>query len=141
MQGVLTFIFIIAGDIASLIDFASFLIWIFYGIAMVALLVMRKTKKDAERSYKVRISSNFTSVSLTHAKESPSRIKTSLISVLFQVPLVFPVFIIFVSLFLCLVPIITDPSPRYFIALILIALGIAVYIPLVFYKIRPQWMG
>jgi L-type amino acid transporter 9 len=53
MQGVLTFIFIIAGDIASLIDFASFLIWLFYGIAMVALLVMRKTKKDAKRSYKV----------------------------------------------------------------------------------------
>jgi L-type amino acid transporter 9 len=52
---VLTFIFIIAGDIASLIDFASFLIWIFYGIAMVALLVMRKSKKDVERSYKVLI--------------------------------------------------------------------------------------
>jgi len=58
-----------------------------------------------------------------------------------QVPLVFPVFIIFVSLFLCLVPIITDPSPRYFIALVLVALGTAVYIPLVFYKVRPRWMG
>jgi len=52
-QGVLTLIFIIAGDIASLIDFASFLIWMFYGIAMVALLVMRKTKKDEKRAYKV----------------------------------------------------------------------------------------
>jgi len=57
------------------------------------------------------------------------------------VPLVFPVFIIFVALFLCLVPIITDPSPRYFIALMLVALGTAVYIPLVFYKVRPRWMG
>jgi L-type amino acid transporter 9 len=108
LQGVLTIIFIIAGDIATLIDFASFLIWALYGIAMVALLVMRRTKKDEERLYKV--------------------------------PLVFPVFIIVVALFLCLVPIITDPSPRYFIALVLVALGTAVYIPLVFYKVRPRWM-
>ena len=49
----LTLIFIIAGDIATLIDFASFLIWALYGIAMVALLVLRRTKKDEERLYKV----------------------------------------------------------------------------------------
>ena len=48
---------------------------------------------------------------------------------------------IFVSLFLCLVPIITDPSPHYFIALVLIALGVAVYIPFVFYRIRPRCIG
>jgi L-type amino acid transporter 9 len=53
MQGLLTLVFIVAGDIASLIDFASFLIWIFYGLAMVALLVMRRTKQDAVRPYKV----------------------------------------------------------------------------------------
>jgi hypothetical protein len=52
-----------------------------------------------------------------------------------------PVFIIFVSVFLCLVPIITEPSPRYFIALVLIGLGVAVYVPLVFYGLRPRWMG
>jgi amino acid transporter len=50
---VLTLLFIIAGDIASLIDFASFLIWMFYGIAMVALIVMRRTKKFEKRPYKV----------------------------------------------------------------------------------------
>jgi L-type amino acid transporter 9 len=53
MQGLLTLVFIVAGDITSLIDFVSFLIWIFYGLAMVALLVMRKTKQDAVRPYKV----------------------------------------------------------------------------------------
>jgi hypothetical protein len=57
------------------------------------------------------------------------------------VPLVFPVFIIFVSLFLCLVPVITAPSPRYFFALVLIGLGVAIYVPLVFYRLRPRWMG
>lgn len=38
-------------------------------------------------------------------------------------------------------PIITDPSPRYFIALLFIGIGIAVYVPLVYYRHRPQWMG
>lgn len=108
LQGLLTLVFVVVGDIASLIDFVSFLIWIFYGLAMAALLVMRKTKQDDLRLYKV--------------------------------PLLFPVFIIFVSLFLCLVPIITDPSPRYFVALVLIGLGVAVYVPLVFYRLRPRWM-
>jgi amino acid transporter len=42
-----------SGTIDSLIDFFSFTAWIFYGGAMLALLVMRKTKKDAPRPYKV----------------------------------------------------------------------------------------
>lgn len=54
IQGLFAFLFIISGDIKSLIDFCSFLVWIFYGFAMVALMVMRKTKKDASRHYKVR---------------------------------------------------------------------------------------
>jgi hypothetical protein len=58
-----------------------------------------------------------------------------------QVPLVFPLLIIFVSLFLCLVPIVTDPSPRYFVALVLIAVGVAVYVPLVYCRLRPRCIG
>jgi L-type amino acid transporter 9 len=46
---------IIPGDIASLIDFFSFTAWIFYGAAMLALIVMRFTKKDAPRPYKVQL--------------------------------------------------------------------------------------
>ena len=52
-QGLLAMIFILAGDIAELIDFASFLIWTFYALAMVALLVLRRVKKDVERPFKV----------------------------------------------------------------------------------------
>ncbi len=44
---------IIPGDIGSLIDFFSFTAWIFYGTAMLALIVMRYTKPDAPRPYKV----------------------------------------------------------------------------------------
>ena len=53
LQGVLSFIFILAGDIAELIDFASFLIWTFYAVAMVALLVLRKVKGTVNRPFKV----------------------------------------------------------------------------------------
>lgn len=52
-QGILAFLFIITGNILELIEFASFLIWIFYGTAMVALLILRKTKKDIPRPYMV----------------------------------------------------------------------------------------
>ena len=46
---------IFGGNIESLIDFFSFTVWIFYGMSMLALLVLRKTKPDIARPYKVRI--------------------------------------------------------------------------------------
>lgn len=55
LQGLISFICILVGNIHALIDFASFLTWVFYGLAMVALLIMRKTKPDAPRPYKVPI--------------------------------------------------------------------------------------
>jgi solute carrier family 7 (L-type amino acid transporter), member 9/15 len=53
LQGILTAFFLLSGDIVSLIDFSSFLIWIFYGTAMVALLVLRKSRPKVHRPYKV----------------------------------------------------------------------------------------
>lgn len=41
------------GDVHQLIEFASFLIWVFYGAAVVCLLVLRKTRPDLHRPYKV----------------------------------------------------------------------------------------
>lgn len=55
LQGFLAFLFLVVGDIMTLIEFASFLIWFFYGSAMVALLVMRKTRANVHRPYKVPI--------------------------------------------------------------------------------------
>ncbi|CAH1107555.1 unnamed protein product [Psylliodes chrysocephalus] len=53
LQGAISFLFISTGEILELIEFASFLIWFFYGVAMVSLIVMRKTMKDIKRPYKV----------------------------------------------------------------------------------------
>lgn len=41
------------GDVEQLIEFASFLIWVFYGAAVVCLLVLRKIQPDLPRPYKV----------------------------------------------------------------------------------------
>lgn len=43
---------VLSGNIESLIDFFSFTAWIFYGGAMVALLVMRRTRPNHPRPYK-----------------------------------------------------------------------------------------
>lgn len=45
---------VLYGTIDSLIDFFSFTAWMFYGGAMVALIVMRYTKPNQPRPYKVR---------------------------------------------------------------------------------------
>ncbi|XP_064466533.1 b(0,+)-type amino acid transporter 1-like [Ornithodoros turicata] len=42
-------------DIGSLIDFFSFAAWMFYGATMLALIVMRWTKKELYRPYRVPI--------------------------------------------------------------------------------------
>lgn len=55
-QGLLTLMCLLIGNIISLIEFASFLTWLFYGISMVALLVMRYTKRDVKRPFKVNTS-------------------------------------------------------------------------------------
>uniref|UniRef100_A0A2S2Q744 B(0,+)-type amino acid transporter 1 n=1 Tax=Sipha flava TaxID=143950 RepID=A0A2S2Q744_9HEMI len=56
LQGLLTLVCLLSGDIISLIEFASFLSWLFYGISMVALLVLRYTKRDVKRPFKVNTS-------------------------------------------------------------------------------------
>ena len=55
LQTILSLIFIIPGDIGSLIDFFNFAVWMFYGATAAACIYMRfKTKyQHAERPYKV----------------------------------------------------------------------------------------
>lgn len=53
VQGIVAFLFVVTGQIVTLVEFASFLIWLFYGVAMVSLLILRKTMKDAPRPYRV----------------------------------------------------------------------------------------
>ncbi|XP_056635372.1 b(0,+)-type amino acid transporter 1-like isoform X2 [Diorhabda carinulata] len=106
LQGFISFLFISTGEILELIEFASFLIWFFYGVAMVSLIVMRSTMKDAKRPYKV--------------------------------PIVIPVFILLVALYLCITPIILQPSPKYLMALGFMLLGVLIYYLCIYKNKRPK---
>ena len=110
MQGIIAFLFIVVGNIDTLIEFASFLIWFFYGSAMVALLVMRKTHAKVHRPYKVNI--------------------------------IVPWLTLAIAVFLTVLPIINEPdSPKFLYAILFILMGVAVYIPFVYYKYRPAIIG
>ncbi|GBM49752.1 b(0,+)-type amino acid transporter 1 [Araneus ventricosus] len=52
-NAIIVSIMICVGDIARLIEFFSFVAWMFYGGAMVTVIVMRYTEKDLPRPYKV----------------------------------------------------------------------------------------
>ncbi|XP_072378552.1 b(0,+)-type amino acid transporter 1-like isoform X1 [Diabrotica undecimpunctata] len=106
LQGFISFLFISTGEILDLIEFASFLIWFFYGVAMVSLIVMRTTMKDARRPYKV--------------------------------PIIIPAFILLVSLYLSIIPIVLEPSPKYLMALGFMLIGAFVYYWCVYKNRRPS---
>ncbi|XP_036607907.1 B(0,+)-type amino acid transporter 1 [Trichosurus vulpecula] len=53
--GIITILYIIPGDINTLINYFSFASWFFYGLTIIGLIVMRFTKKDQKRPIKVPI--------------------------------------------------------------------------------------
>ncbi|XP_055992722.1 B(0,+)-type amino acid transporter 1 [Sorex fumeus] len=53
--GIIATIYIIPGDINSLVNYFSFASWFFYGMTVLGLIVMRFTRKDLERPIKVPI--------------------------------------------------------------------------------------
>ncbi|CAG9856952.1 unnamed protein product [Phyllotreta striolata] len=105
LQGFISFVFISTGEILELIEFASFLIWFFYGLAMVSLIVMRRTMKDAKRPYKV--------------------------------PIFIPVLILLVALYLSIIPIVLEPTPKYLMALGFMLIGFLIYYWCIYKNKRP----
>ncbi|XP_010212286.1 PREDICTED: B(0,+)-type amino acid transporter 1 [Tinamus guttatus] len=53
--GAIAIIYIIPGDIETLINYFSFAVWIFYGLTVFALIVMRFTRKELKRPIRVPI--------------------------------------------------------------------------------------
>ncbi|XP_065519356.1 B(0,+)-type amino acid transporter 1 isoform X2 [Lathamus discolor] len=53
--GIIAIIYIIPGDIDTLINYFSFAVWIFYSLTVLALIVMRFTRKDLNRPVKIPI--------------------------------------------------------------------------------------
>ncbi|XP_073515852.1 B(0,+)-type amino acid transporter 1 [Phyllobates terribilis] len=53
--GIIGMIYIIPADINTLINYFSFAVWLFYGLTISGLVVMRFTKKDMKRPIKIPI--------------------------------------------------------------------------------------
>ncbi|NXF87024.1 BAT1 protein, partial [Eubucco bourcierii] len=53
--GAVAIIYIIPGDINTLINYFSFAVWIFYGLTVLGLIVMRFTRKELRRPIRVPI--------------------------------------------------------------------------------------
>ncbi|XP_073416947.1 B(0,+)-type amino acid transporter 1 [Dendrobates tinctorius] len=53
--GIIGMIYIIPADINTLINYFSFAVWLFYGLTIAGLVVMRFTKKDMKRPIKIPI--------------------------------------------------------------------------------------
>ncbi|XP_013923973.1 PREDICTED: B(0,+)-type amino acid transporter 1 [Thamnophis sirtalis] len=47
------FFYILPGDINTLINYFSFAVWLFYGLTVLGLIIMRYTRKDLKRPIKV----------------------------------------------------------------------------------------
>lgn len=99
---------VLSGTINSLIDFFSFTAWIFYGGAMLALIVMRFTRPNFPRPYKV--------------------------------PIIIPVIVLGISLYLIAAPIIDSPQIEYLYATFFILAGLIFYIPFVYYGVTTTFM-
>ncbi|KAI2807169.1 b(0,+)-type amino acid transporter 1, partial [Blomia tropicalis] len=102
----LSIILVIPGNIESLIDFFSFAAWMFYGVTMLSLVVLRYRSpyKDKHRPYKVHLS--------------------------------IPTIMFFVSMYLVICPIMENPQVEYFYATLYIVSGLLVYVPFVIYKLK-----
>ncbi|KAL9878994.1 L-type amino acid transporter sobremesa isoform 2-T5 [Glossina fuscipes fuscipes] len=100
---------VLYGTIDSLIDFFSFTAWIFYGGSMLALIVMRYTKPNYPRPYKV--------------------------------PIIIPIVVLVISLYLVVAPIIDTPRIEYLYACLFILAGLIFYIPFVKMGMTPRFMN
>ena len=57
-------IYIIPGDINSLVNYFSFAAWLFYGLTITGLIVMRFTRKELKRPIKVGLVPQMSQVAL-----------------------------------------------------------------------------
>jgi len=90
---------VLSGDIEGLIDFFSFTVWIFYGMSMLALIVLRYKCPKMHRPYKV--------------------------------PIVIPIIVLIISVYLVIAPIIDNPQIEYMYSIMFMVVGALLYLPFV----------
>lgn len=110
-NALLSILYVIPGEISSLIDFFSFTAWLFYGLTMLALIRLRYKEpwKDRHRPYRVHLS--------------------------------IPIFVFVVSMYFVVAPIMENPQIEYFYVLLYIKSGFLAYWVFVKRKIRLKGLG
>ena len=121
-------VMIFMGDVGVLIDSFSFTVWIFYVLAMVVLLMLRKFKPDAPRPYKVTEKRNLV-YSFTE------------LLMFFKVPILAPIVVIIVGSYLVVAPLVTTPTIEYCYVAAVLFIGFVVYVPFVYLKMSMGCLG
>lgn len=110
-NAILSILYLIPFDINKLIDFFSFTAWIFYGLTMLALIVLRYKDgwKDKRRPYKVHLS--------------------------------IPIFVFCVSVYFVFAPIIESPQLEQVYVLLYLIVGLCCYFVFVKRQMRIKFIG
>lgn len=110
-NAILAILYVIPGNVESLIDFFSFTAWLFYGLTMLALIRLRYIEpwKDKHRPYKVHLS--------------------------------IPIFVFVVSMYFVVAPILERPQIEYLYVTIYILSGFLAYVLFVRRKLRIKSLG
>jgi len=110
-NAILSIIYVIPGNVNSLIDFFSFTAWLFYGLTMLALIKLRYKPpwNDKHRPYKVHLS--------------------------------IPIFVFIVSMYFVVAPIVEDPQIEYLYVMIYILSGCVAYFAFVKKGFRIKLLG
>lgn len=110
-NAILAILYVIPGNVGSLIDFFSFTAWLFYGLTMLALIRLRYKQpwKDRQRPYRVHLS--------------------------------VPIIVFVVSMYFVVAPIIEAPQIEYFYVLLYILSGLVAYDLFVKRRIRLTLLG
>ncbi|CAF1362772.1 unnamed protein product [Rotaria sp. Silwood1] len=108
LQTILAIAYCIPSDIDNLINFFSFVSWVFYGLTFVATICCRFTKPNGYR--------------------------------VFKVPMPLIIFIILISIYLIIAPVISDPNIGFLIATLILLAGLIFYYLFVFRQMQPKLM-
>lgn len=110
-NAILSILYVIPGNVESLIDFFNFAAWLFYGLTMLALIRLRYIQpwKDKHRPYRVHIS--------------------------------IPIFVFLVSMYFVVIPFVEDPQIEYFYVLLYMLSGFVAYVVFVKMRIRIKSLG
>ena len=130
------------GDIYSLLNFMSFLRWLFIGVAVLGLIYLRYTRPDMHRPFKVRTEHTYAhTVSLSLFLSLTPFLSICVLSSSFplQVPLFIPAIFSFTCFFMVFLSLYSDPVNTG-IGFAISLTGIPAYYIFIVFDRRPEWL-